>query len=82
MARVVEEGGRTHLSAEVDEIVLEGRRARGVRLASGDMMEADFVIVNADFAHAMSRLVAPGVLKNDSPSNLARKYYSCSTFMM
>ena len=83
MARVVEEeGGRIHLGSEVEELVLEGRRARGVELVSGELVEADFILVNADFGHAMLHLVAPGVLKKYSPHKLARKRYSCSTFMM
>ncbi len=82
-ARVVEEeGGRVRTNAEVAELLLDGRVARGVRLASGEEITADAVVVNADFAYAMSELVGPGVLKKYSRERLAKKKYSCSTFML
>ncbi len=83
MAQVIqEEGGQIHLGSQVERILLDGRKARGIRLASGEEIEADHVIVNADFAHAMSNLVDPGVLRKYSPERLASRHYSCSTFML
>lgn len=79
---VREEGGEISLSTEVDEIILDGRQAKGVRLTSGEEIQADCVVLNADFAHAMSSLVPDGVLSKYSPENLAKKEYSCSTFML
>jgi phytoene desaturase len=40
------------------------------------------VVINADFAHAMSRLVPATALKKYTPKKLAKKQYSCSTFML
>ena len=83
MARVVEEhGGRIRLNAPVRSLRLDGRRARGVELESGERLEADDVVINADFAHAMSNLVPDGVLKRWSRERLATRKYSCSTFML
>lgn len=83
MARVVEEhGGKIHLSTPVQSLVLDGRRVTGVRLQSGETVMADEVIINADFAHAMSHLVPEGKVKKYSPKKLAQKKYSCSTFMI
>ncbi len=83
MADVVrEEGGRIHLERPVERILLDGRDARGVRLVDGEEVEADFVVVNADFGHAMSHLFEPGVLKKYSSDSLSRRHYSCSTFML
>lgn len=83
MARVARaRGARIHLNAEVKEIVLEGRRAVGVKLADGTVHRSDDVVVNADFGHAMSTLFPAGVLRKYSPEKLRRKHYSCSTFMM
>jgi phytoene desaturase len=83
MARVVKEhGGKIHLSFPVRSLVLDGRRVTGVLLESGETVAADEVIINADFAHAMSHLVPKGKLKKYTPKKLAKKQYSCSTFML
>jgi phytoene desaturase len=83
MANVVREhGGAIRLNERVASLELRGRAVTGVRLASGETLSADAVIVNADFAHAMSTLVPDGVLKKYSRAALAKKQYSCSTFMM
>ncbi len=83
MADVVrEDGGRVHLDTPVERILLDGKRARGVRLESGDEIAANYVVLNADFAHAMTNLVEPGVLKKYSKENLDARRYSCSTYML
>ncbi len=83
MADVVrEEGGSVRLSTPVSSLWLEGKTVKGVILENGEKVPADDVIVNADFAHAMTRLVPPGVLKKYSEANLRKKEYSCSTFMI
>ena len=57
MARVAQElGVQIRLNSPVEQILFTGRRAVGVRTAQGEE-RADAVIVNADFAHAMTRLV-------------------------
>jgi phytoene desaturase len=83
MARVVEElGGKIHLPCPVRSLVLDGRKVTGILLESGETVAADEVVINADFAHAMSRLVPEGKLKKYTPKKLAEKKYSCSTFMI
>jgi len=82
MARLAERlGVEINLSTPVEEIVFEGRRAVGVR-SGGVVHRADAVVVNADFARAMERLVPNRLRKRWSNEKLARKKYSCSTFMM
>lgn len=82
MARVAERlGVRFHLGEPVQEVLFQGRRATGVRTASG-VFQADALVVNADFARAMSRLVPDARRRRWSDARLARKKYSCSTFMM
>jgi len=82
MARVAEElGVKIKLNTAVEEILLEGRRAVGVRTAQGEL-HADAVVVNADFANAISRLVPNGLRRRWSDAKLAKKDYSCSTFML
>lgn len=82
MARVAGELGATiELNKGVEEILFTGRRATGVRTAQGEL-RADAVVVNADFANAMTRLVPNRLRRRWSDANIARKRFSCSTFMM
>ncbi|WP_245824891.1 phytoene desaturase family protein [Neoasaia chiangmaiensis] len=60
---------------------LERGRARGVVTDRG-MEPADAVVMNADFARAMTKLTPDSARKRWTDRNLARKKYSCSTFMM
>jgi phytoene desaturase len=83
MARVVrEEGGEIHLNTKVAKIITEGRTAKGVLLENGEKVMADEVIINQDFAHAMSHIVDPAILTKYHPDKLPEKRYSCSTFML
>lgn len=82
MARVAEElGVSIRLNTPVEEILFEGRRAVGVRTGQGDQ-RADAVMVNADFAHAISKLVPDGLRRRWTDSKIAKKDFSCSTFML
>ncbi len=69
------------LGEPVKRIVFEGRRAVGVETAQGTT-RADAVVVNADFADAMTRLVPNELRKTWSDERIAEKKYSCSTFML
>jgi phytoene desaturase len=83
MARVVKaNGGKILLGAKVRQLRLEGKRVVGVELEDGRTLAGDEVVINADFAHAMTHLVPPGVLTKYSPRNLKKRDYSCSTFML
>ena len=75
-------GADIRLSSPVKQILVLDGAARGVALESGERIEADEVIINADFAYAASTLFAPGVLKKYSPAKLEKKKFSCSTFML
>ncbi len=65
----------------VKEILFAGRRAVGVR-TEGETLRADAVVLNADFARAMERLVPDALRRRWSNRRLARKKFSCSTFML
>ena len=82
MARVAEElGVEFSLGDDVEEILFEGKKAVGVRSTSGTH-HADALVVNADFAKAMKRLV-PNHLRNRwTDEKIAKKRFSCSTFML
>jgi phytoene desaturase len=82
MAGVAREiGVDIRLGEPVREILFDGRRATGVRTASGEH-RADALLINADFARAMSRLVPDRLRKRWTDRKLARKKFSCSTFML
>ncbi|MBM3823465.1 MAG: phytoene desaturase [Verrucomicrobia bacterium] len=82
MARVAQRlGVEICLNEPVEEILFTGRRAVGVRTREG-IHRADAVVVNADFARAMERMVPDHLRRKWTNKKLARKKYSCSTFMM
>ncbi len=84
MAQVIEEhGGEIHTGEPVARVLTDHhRRARGVALENGERIEADTVIINADFGYAMEHLFEPGFLRTYTPAKLAKMRYSCSTFML
>lgn len=82
MARVATDLGVTlRLGEPVGELLFEGRRAVGVRTAAGEL-RADAVVLNADFAAAMTKLVPDRLRRRWTDAKLEKKKYSCSTFMM
>jgi len=83
MAQVIREnGGEIHTGTGVASLRVENGAVTGVKLDSGESVPADEVVINADFAHAMSRLVEPGRLQKYAPERLKKLDYSCSTFML
>lgn len=82
MARAAEEMGATiSLDDPVEEILFRGRKAVGVRSRSG-IHECDALVINADFARAMTRLVPDRLRPRWSDRKIARKRFSCSTYML
>jgi phytoene desaturase len=79
---VEEEGGSVRISTPVNEVIVENGTAVGVRLEDGSEERADYVVLNADFGHAMTHLVDPAHRRKYSDESLERKRYSCSTFML
>lgn len=60
LVRLIEElGGRIYYNAEVDEILVENRRAVGVRLKDERTFHADHVVSNADVPFTYMNLIAP-----------------------
>lgn len=74
-------GARIHLGTPVRELLFHGRRAVGVRTDAG-IIPADAVVVNADFAQAMTTLVPDRLRRRWRDRTIAAKRYSCSTFML
>ncbi len=82
LARMAEDlGAEFRLGEPVQEILFTGRRATGVRTANGTE-HFDAVVLNADFANAMQTLVPDQLRRRWTDRKLAKKKFSCSTFML
>lgn len=82
MARLAERMGvDIRLNEPVEEILFTGNRVAGVRTRHGSF-HSQAIVVNADFARAMERLVPDHRRKRWTNARLAKKKYSCSTFML
>lgn len=83
MAKVVKENWwNVNLNTTVKNIIVENWVAKWVELENGEKVYWDYVIVNADFAYAMSNLVDNSARKKYTDEKLKAKEYSCSTFMI
>ncbi|TGG88887.1 phytoene desaturase family protein [Geotoga petraea] len=83
MAKLFEElGGKIYLNSSVEEVVIKDKKANGV-VVNGEVIEADYVVVNADFPYAMKNLI-----KNEKDrgkytnKKIDKMDYSCSVFLM
>lgn len=83
MAKVVaEENGSIYLNNPVKKLIVENGRAVGVELENGEKDFADYIIINADFAHAMKKIVPVEARRKYTDKKLDSMKYSCSTFML
>ncbi|HTK33319.1 MAG TPA: phytoene desaturase family protein [Candidatus Paceibacterota bacterium] len=78
----VENGAKIFIDSPVKRIVIEGKKTTGIELSDRTMVEADHVIMNADFAHGMLNLFSAEERGKYNEKNLKSKKYSCSTFML
>jgi phytoene desaturase len=82
MERVARRMGVTfRLGTKVAGLAVTGRKVHGVRTESGTEM-FDAVVLNADFAEAMRTLVPDTARRRWTDRRIARKKFSCSTFML
>jgi phytoene desaturase len=82
MAEIAREMGvEFRLQEEVHEILFSRRRAVGLVTDKG-RYTFDALVVNADFARAMTRLVPEDVRPRWNDRKIASRKYSCSTFML
>jgi len=77
-----EEGATVYTNTPVKKVMVKNRTATGVQLEDGTIEEADYIIINADFGHAMTHFVDPAELRRWNTPRLEKKRYSCSTFML
>ncbi|MEX2399873.1 MAG: phytoene desaturase family protein [Rhodothermales bacterium] len=74
-------GGTIRTNAEVDEIVVRGGKASGVRIGD-EVLRADLVVSNADVAHTYRDLIAPGERGRWTDRRVEKMHYSMSCFLL
>jgi phytoene desaturase len=78
---LIELGGRIRTGAEVDEILVEGGKAVGVR-SGGEELRADIVVSNADPGHTYGRLLEKSARRRWSDRRLESTEWSMSCFLL
>lgn len=82
MARVARDlGVDIRTGEEVKELAFRNRRPVAAVTATA-RYQSDALVVNADFSNAMTRLVPDAIRRRWSDRRIARKRFSCSTFML
>lgn len=82
MVRVIEgQGGQVLQRTEVDEILVQGGRAAGVRLSDGTTRRAAIVVSNADAGHTYTRLLRNQNRKRWTDPRLKRTRWSMGLFV-
>ncbi|MCH2449111.1 MAG: phytoene desaturase [Gracilimonas sp.] len=79
---ILEQGGKIHTEAEVDEILIKNGKATGVRLMNGDQFDADEIVSNADVAFTYKNLINPKHRKKYTDRKIERTKYSMSLFVI
>jgi phytoene desaturase len=74
-------GGELRLNADVTEVVVDGRRARGVRLTDGEVVPAEVVVSNADPAWLYRRMVPKSARRVWTNRRIDRARYSMGLFV-
>ncbi len=75
------QGGEVRCGAEVRQILLDGRRACGVELVSGERIEAGVVVSNADSAWTYRYLVPARARRRWTDRRIERQRYSMGLFV-
>ena len=75
-------GGTLKLESPVKEILIENKKVKGVLLENSETYGCDALVMNADFAYGMTKLINQKHLKTYREEKLAKKKYSVSTWMM
>jgi phytoene desaturase len=75
-------GVKVHLNRPVAEILVNGRKVTGVRLADGTIHQADAVISNADVAWTYMNLIPAQERRKNTDRYLKRLKYSMSLFVI
>lgn len=77
----IEMGVEIRLNESVTAVEMKGKRVTQLTTNQGKY-EADAFVINADFAHWMEKYIPDQKRRKWNNRNLAKKRYSCSTFML
>jgi phytoene desaturase len=75
------QGNRIRFGERVASITVAGRRATGVRLSSGEQLDATIVVSNADSAATYRDLVPAALRRRWTDKKIAGAHYSMSLFV-
>jgi phytoene desaturase len=75
-------GGTIHLNAEVEEILIEGKRTTGIRLMDQTVIKADDVVCNADVGFTYDKLIRRDKQSLYSKAKMGAMKYSMSLFVI
>lgn len=86
MGRLFSEiGGRIHLNAEIEEILVDERRrdrVTGIRLGDGTVVKADHVVSNADVGFTYRNMIPEQYRRKNTNSRIDSLKYSMSLFVI
>jgi phytoene desaturase len=83
MERLFKElGGKVHTNTEVSEILVEGSKVTGLRLADGSIHRADVIVSNADVAWTYQNLIPSRYRRRNSDRRYKNMRYSMSLFVI
>jgi phytoene desaturase len=75
-------GVKIRTEAPVAEICVSNRRVTGVRLESGEEVQADLVISNADLPYTYSHLLQNGNSRSRDVNRFEKMDYACSGYLL
>ena len=75
-------GVKVHFNTDVKEILVEGRKTTGIRLADGTVHKADAVVSNADVAWTYLNLLPAQYRHKNSDRRIKNLKYSMSLFVI
>jgi phytoene desaturase len=78
---IEDQGGSLRLDADVEEVIVESGRARGVRLRSGEELRSDIVVSNADSAWLYRHMVPESDRRRWTNARIERARYSMGLFV-
>jgi phytoene desaturase len=77
-----EMGDKIRTSSPVAQIRIENGHVEGVTLESGEQVQADLVISNADLPYTYKKLIEPRFRSHYSDQRLDKMQYACSGFLL
>ena len=75
-------GGQFYCQSRVEEVLIEQKKIKGVRLSKGDILPADIVVSNGDVANTYRKLIPSQWRKKLTDKLLEKMRYSMSLFLI